>query len=112
MLNFNPHQLFELIGAFPNLAATLFGFIGIIVTGFFSYLLKRPLEKQAASVDLFQAQISGYESLTKTQANRIAYLEGQESLRVEYEAELVRQLREAHLVIAASGMPKASPECG
>lgn len=87
-------QLFEIIKMYPNISGTVFAAVAATISGIVGYILKRPLQRQALSTELFKAQLAGYESLTTTQAARIAFLEMQTGVQHEYEAVLVRRLRE------------------
>lgn len=75
----------------------VFGIVGMIVTGFFGWLSKRGILRRHIRNSEFKSTIDGYESLIKSQAARISYLELQESIRNTYEDELIRRLRAAEL---------------
>jgi hypothetical protein len=86
--------IIEFISAFPNAAATIFGAIGTVFAGALGWLLKRPLQRQALSTAVFKEQLQGYESLNRSLAARVAFLESQITIKDEYESTLLRRLRE------------------
>lgn len=87
-------RLLELAALYPNLVATIFGSAAAAVSAVLGFLLKRPLQKQAERNLMFRAQLDGYESLVKSMTARIVYLEGQQSIYLEYESVLIRRLRD------------------
>jgi len=92
--------IIEFISAFPNAAATIFGAIGTVGAGLLGWFLKRPLQRQALATAVFKEQLSGYESLNRSLAARVAFLEAQISIKDEYESRLLQRLRECeeHLI--------------
>ncbi len=94
-------RLLEILAAYPNSAATIFGAVIASMWGSIAWYLKRPLQTQAVATErqrgeneLFKMQISGFEALVDALQAQIVYLRAQESVQHEYEAELIRQLRE------------------
>lgn len=73
------HQWFEQLQAlakeYPNYGATVLGVIGMFFTGFFGWLLKRPMTKQAIKTDEFNATIGGMRQLITAQQETIENLE-------------------------------------
>lgn len=87
-------HIIELLVKSGNWGAMAFGFIGMIVTGFFGYLLKRPMMRQAAEDERFKAITAGHEALIARLSTRNAYLEEQDHTHMEYQALLIQRLRE------------------
>ena len=94
-------EFFKLIPVFidqhRDLSAIAFGAVVAGITGLAGLLLRLPLQRQAVANDTFRTQREGYEGLIERQAEHIAYLESQARLRDDYEAELIRQLRECQM---------------
>lgn len=99
-------QLIELLGKSGNWGAMAFGLFGMVVTGFFGWLLKRPMVKQAAENERFKAIREGHEGLISQLQARNRYLEEQDQVHTDYQALLVKRLRECeerHLSRSAEG---------
>lgn len=88
------NELFELAMRSGNWGVVAFGLAGMAIAGFFGFLLKQPLIRQGIHNEQFKATIEGYKNLTDSQSSRITYLESQMSIRDEYEAILIKRLRE------------------
>jgi hypothetical protein len=84
----------EMVSRSGNWGAFAFGFIGMIVTGYFAYKLKKPMIQQAIENQRFTATMGGMNTLIEGQAARIVFLEQQLHNKDDYEAILVRRLRE------------------
>lgn len=78
-------RILELITANPNLAGGAFGIVGMLFTAVVSWLLKRPIVKQAVAADDFKATLLGYETLNTALKERVAYFENQQRTRDAYE---------------------------
>lgn len=65
-----------------------------VVAGFFGFLAKRPIIRQAVEDRQFLTQIQGYRQLVSDLQSRISYYDSQMSIRDAYEGELIRRIRE------------------
>lgn len=81
--------------AVQNLRGVIYASIGMIVAGLFGFFLKRPMVKSAIQNESFKVAVQGYESLITRQAAQIAYYQAQDSIHLEYQAILIKRLREA-----------------
>lgn len=108
----------ELIEKNQNYAGVVMAGFAAIVAGFFRYLARRPVVKQAVSNSQFHAQLDGFKALSaesdsiiSRQRGHIAYLEAQLTARDaqieikdDYETELLKQLTDARRQLVKAGL--------
>jgi hypothetical protein len=87
-------HIFQLAAKSGNWGAIAFGVFGMFVTGYFGYLLKRPMMRQAAENERFKATMEGYRVINEALSSRNRYLEEQIRVKDEYETILLTRLRE------------------
>jgi hypothetical protein len=111
-------RILEILAAYPNIAATAFGGAAAFVSGIVGWILKRPLQRQAIATErqrteneLFRMQIEGFEALISSLQSQLAYHRSQESIRDEYEATLIRQLRECRAARFKEERRDGDPAC-